>query len=557
LLAFVLMLLAAGTVRGGSARGELLPFALEDSVQFPGNRHTYQVYVPAAYQPDRPACLFVGLETSPDEAAAALDELIARKQMPVTIAVFVGVGPADRSLQLDSPGDSFARFLLEELLPDLQKRQTSDGRPLRISPDGNDRAIGGVGSGAVAAFTVAWEKPSEFTRVAVDDGAFVAIRGADRYPALIRRFEPRPLRIHLAATPGPGDDLFGDASLAIQALHRSLRWAGHDVPPTLLTTGPTGGRARLGQAMRWLWRGWPKPIALGPGRNPTLASLLVPGDAGGWQLVGEGYRFTEGPTANARGEVLFNDIPASRTYKVGLDGQVTVWLADSRKANGQAFGRDGRLYAIAGGAGQVLAYNPQLEQQRPAVVAEGFSGNDLVVAHNGNVYVTSPPDAREPARPSNVWLVRPDGQKQVVDTGLKYANGVALSPDQRTLYVDDHRSRWVFRYQIQPDGTLKHRQRFCALVVPETADDTSADGIKVDRQGRLFVATRTGLLQICDGDGRVVAILPTPNRRISNLTFGGPDFDVLYATAGDRVWRRKLNVQGANAWAPPISTTQP
>jgi sugar lactone lactonase YvrE len=179
-----------------------------------------------------------------------------------------------------------------------------------------------------------------------------------------------------------------------------------------------------------------------------------------------------------------------------------------------------------------------------------------VVAHNGNVYVTSPPDAREPARPSNVWLVRPDGQKQVVDTGLKYANGVALSPDQRTLYVDDHRSRWVFRYQIQPDGTLKHRQRFCALVVPETADDTSADGIKVDRQGRLFVATRTGLLQICDGDGRVVAILPTPNRRISNLTFGGPNFDVLYATAGDRVWRRKLNVQGANAWAPPIRTTE-
>ena len=73
-------------------------------------------------------------------------------------------------------------------------------------------------------------------------------------------------------------------------------------------------------------------------------------------------------------------------------------------------------------------------------------------------------------------------------------------------------------------------------MVPETADDTSADGIKVDRLGRLYVATRTGLLQICDGEGRVVAILPTPNRRISNLTFGGPDFDVLYATAGDRVF---------------------
>jgi sugar lactone lactonase YvrE len=345
--------------------------------------------------------------------------------------------------------------------------------------------------------------------------------------------------------------------VALQALHRSLRWAGYDVPVAPLATGTAGGRARFGQAMRWLWRGWPKPVTLGTGRNPTLASVVVPGDAGAWQLVGEGYRFTEGPTVNARGEVFFNDIPASKTYKVGLDGQVGLWLADSSKANGQAFGPDGRLYAMAGGAGQVLAHGATPEGQpagqRPAVVAEGFSGNDLVVAHNGNVYLTSPPDTREPARPSNVWLVRPNGQKQVVDTGLKYANGIALSPDQRTLYVDDHRSRWVFRYRIQPDGTLKRRQRFCALVVPETADDSSADGIKVDRLGRLFVATRTGLLQICDGDGRVVAIVPTPNRRISNLTFGGPDFDVLYATAGDRVWRRKLNVQGANAWAPPLN----
>ena len=552
LLAFALA--RSPRAQGAPARGELLTFVLEESAQFPGSRHPYQVYVPAAYQPDRPACLFVGLQTPADEAAQALDELIARKQMPVTIAVFVALEQSQRSLALDSPGDSFARLLLEELLPDLHRRQASDGRPLRVSADGNDRAIGGVGSGAVAAFTVAWEKPSEFTRVAVDDGPFVAIRGADRYPALIRRFEPRPLRLHFAATPGPGDERFGDAALALQALLRSLRWAGYELPTAPVAAGSPGGRARFGQAMRWLWRGWPKPIAPGPGRNPTLAELLVPGEAGGWQLVGEGYRFTEGPTTNARGEVFFNDIPASRTYKVGLDGQVSVWLTDSRKANGQAFGPDGRLYAMAGGAGPVLAYD---EQQRLAVVAEGFSGNDLVVAHNGNVYVTSPPDSREPARPSNVWLVRPDRSKQVVDSGLKYANGVALSPDQRTLYVDDHRSRWVFRYQIQPDGTLKHRQRFCALVVPETADDTSADGIKVDRQGRLFVATRTGLLQICDGEGRVVAILPTPNRRISNLTFGGPDFDVLYATAGDRVWRRKLKLQGANAWAPPIAETPP
>jgi gluconolactonase len=548
-LAIALSLLVPAAATAAPARGELLSFVLDDSAQFPGTRHAYEVYVPAAYQPDRPAALFVGLDqTSSEEAAAALDELIARKQMPVTVGVFVGVADDQRSLELDSPGDSFARFLVEELLPDVQKRQTSDGRPLRLSAAAGDRTIGGTGSGAVAAFTAAWEKPTEFARVWSEDGAFVAIRGADRYPALVRRFEPRPLRLFLTAKPGHGEDSFGDRWLGTQALHRALRWAGYDVPAELRPAVGASGRARFSQAMRWLWRGWPQqPVAPRPGKNPVLSEILI--SAADWELVGEGYRFTEGPTVNPKGEVFFNDIPAARTYKVGLDGQVSVFLSDSRKANGQAFGPDGRLYAMTGGAGQVMAYDPQ---GRGSVITEGFSGNDLVVAHNGNIYLTSPPDAREPARASHVYLVRPDGQKLQVDTGLKYANGIALSPDQRTLYVDDHRSRWVFRYQIQPDGTLKHKQRFCALVVPETADDTSADGIKVDRLGRLYVATRTGLLQICDGEGRVVAILPTPNRRISNLTFGGPDFDVLYATAGDRVFRRKLKVQGANAWAAPL-----
>jgi sugar lactone lactonase YvrE len=221
-----------------------------------------------------------------------------------------------------------------------------------------------------------------------------------------------------------------------------------------------------------------------------------------------------------------------------------VYLPESQNANGQAFGPDGRRYVVTG-ASTIAAYDSKAAK----VIAGGFAGNDLVVAHNGNIYATNPPGG-DSTEPSKVWLIRPSGEKSVVDTGLRYANGVTLSPDQSLLYVDDHRSHWVYSYQIQPDGTLLHKQRFYALHVPESADDAGADGMRVDRAGRLYVATRMGI-QICDQAGKVTAILPTPNRRVSNLAFGGKNFDVLFATAGDRVYRRHLKTQGANAWAPP------
>jgi gluconolactonase len=178
------------------------------------------------------------------------------------------------------------------------------------------------------------------------------------------------------------------------------------------------------------------------------------------------------------------------------------------------------------------------------------------VAHNGNAYATNPPPGNS-NEPSKIFLVRPNGEKVVVDTGVRFANGITLSPDQTLLFVADYRSRWVYSYQIQADGTLAHKQRFHALHVLETNDDAGADGMKVDREGRLWVTGRGGLLQICDQAGKVLAILQTPNRRSSNLTFGGPAFDTLFVTAGDKVYKRRVKVRGANAWAPPLKPAAP
>jgi sugar lactone lactonase YvrE len=188
------------------------------------------------------------------------------------------------------------------------------------------------------------------------------------------------------------------------------------------------------------------------------------------------------------------------------------------------------------------------------VVAEGIAGNDIAARADGSLYVTAP-GASSPA--SNVvWLVRASGEKVVVDAGLKFPNGVTLSPDQSLLYVCDSRSHWVYSYQVQPDGTLRYKQKFDRLHQPDTADESGADGMRCDRDGRLYVATKMGI-QVCDQAGRVTCILPTPNGRVANLCFGGATFDTLFAACGDQVFRRRLKVRGLNPSAGPLKSAAP
>jgi sugar lactone lactonase YvrE/enterochelin esterase-like enzyme len=548
----------------GVPRGEIIKLSFDKSKIFPGTTRDYWIYVPAQYKPDTPACVFVCQDGIRYEAPTVFDNLINRKEMPVTIGVFIAPGivkamDADaalsrfnRSYEYDGLGDNYARFLLAELLPEVETKQTSDGRAIKLSHDGNDRAIGGASSGAIAAFTAAWERPDAFSRVFTSIGTFVDLRGGMRYPSLIRKYEPKPIRIFMQDGSNDLNIYGGDWWMANQTMERAFQFAGYEVQHVWGDGGHTENQAKavFPDAMRWLWKDWPQPVKTGQSRNPTLNDLLIPGED--WQLVSEGYKFTEGPAANAKGEVFFNDVSNSKTYKIGLDGKISQYLADSKKGNGQAFGPDGRLYAVASGDQKVIAY---ATDGTVKVIAEGFVGNDIVVAHNGNVYVTNPP-ADNANDPSKVWLIKPNGEKTVVDTGIKYSNGVTLSADQTLLYVADYRSHWVYSFVIQPDGTLGMKQQYYWLQLADPADWSNADGMRVDRDGRLYVATRMGI-QVCDQAGRVQCILPTPNGRLSNISFGGEHFDTLFATCGDRIYKRKLKVTGANAWGPPNKPAAP
>ena len=550
----------------GVPQGELIKFEFASVKIFPGTTREVTIYVPRQYDGLKPACVYVNQDGVQWNAPTVFDNLIARGEIPVLIGVFVRPGIVktsdaahaldrfNRSYEYDGLGDAYARFLLDEVLPSVEGRKTSDGRVIRLSLAGNDRAIGGSSSGAIAAFTAAWERPDAFSRVFSAIGTYVGLRGGDHYPTLIRKYEPKGLRVFLQDGANDNNIYAGDWWMANQSMERSLIFSGYDVHHAWGDGGHSGkqGTMLFPDALRWLWQGWPEPVKnVAPSKNATLAAVLIAGES--WQLVREGFINTDAPAVNAHGEVFFNDLGRNVTHKIGLDGALSEVNANCEKASGQAFGPDGKLYSVSGLIPNVLAREPD---GRSTLLALGNRGNDVVVVSNGNVYFTNSPLASS-NEPSRVWLLRPGSREPLeVDVGLRFSNGIALSPDQTLLYVSDYRSHWVYSYQIQPDGTLAHKQRYYWLHVPDGEDQSFADGLKVDREGRLYVATRLGI-QICDQAGRVQCILPTPNGRCSNLVFGGVKFDTLYVTSGDKVFKRRLNVVGINAWAPPLKPTAP
>lgn len=554
----------ASVEQAGVPKGEVLKFEFADSKIFPGTWREYWVYIPAQYKPEKPACVYINQDGVQWKAPTVFDNLIHKKEMPVTIGVFVMHGRVkatnaetaldrfNRSFEYDGLGDNYARFLLEELLPEVEKQKASDGRPIRLSKNGNDRAIGGASSGAVCAFTAAWERPDAFTRVFSAIGTYVGLRGANEYPTLIRKYEPKPIRVYLQDGTNDLNIYAGDWWKSNEMMERALTFAGYEVKYVWGEGAHNGkhGTAVFPDAMRWLWKDYPKPVATGKSQNQFLSDILIENE--NWELVGEGYSFTEGTAANVTGEVFYQDIPNSKTYKVGLDGKLTVLNLDAKKASGTAFSPDGKRYVVAGGVKQIISYDPTGKE---TIVADEQTGNDIVVAKNGNVYFTAPNGV---SNPSKLYLIKPNGEKLEVDQGLKFANGLTLSPDQTQLYVTESASHWVWVYQIQADGTLAHKQRYGWLHVRDVDENAWSDGLKCDKDGRIYVTTLTGI-QVLDQTGRVNAILPVPKTKgqVSNLCFGGPNFDIMYITCVDKVFRRKVKVKGANTFDSPNKPAAP
>ncbi len=546
----------------GVPRGTVTKFSwISHGGMYPEISRDYWVYVPAQYDANKPACLMVfqdGSGAIKEEGdlrvPVVFDNLIQQGAMPVTVGVFVdpGVlrnGPGEkpslmnRSFEYDSMDERYVRFLTGELLPEIEKRW-------KISANPNDHAIGGLSSGAIAAFSAAMLRPDAFRRVLSFIGSYTNLRGGNQWPDLVRKMEPAPLRVFMQDGNHDLNIFAGDWWMANQDMNSALNYRGYEVKFVTGTESHNGkhGGAILPEALRWLWQRWPAAIPTPAKKMPEgfadIGNVIDPSSS--WELVGDGYGFTEGPAVDREGNVFFADVTINRIYKVDAhSGKPVPFREDTGGASGLMFGRDGRLYAAQNGKKRIVAYEPD---GRETVLAENVGSNDIAVSSSGAIYFTDPST-------KSIRRIDPQASQHPVQQGLQFPNGIRFTSDERMLMVADSATRWVWSFPLEPGGGLGDGEPFYRLELPLAGDgklvNAWPDGIAFDSTGNLYVATKSGI-QICDEAGRVFGILRKPSEADpSNLVFGGADFHTLYVTAKDKVFRRRLLHRGYLPWVPP------
>jgi enterochelin esterase family protein len=253
------------TERPGAPKGKLTHQEPWKSQIFAGTSREWWVYVPAQYNDDHPACVMVfqdGAGYTPF-VPTVFDNLIAEGAMPVTVAVFINPGTGrgengrgQRSVEYDTLSDRYARFLLEEILPEVEKS-------VKLRHDPESRAIAGISSGGICAWTVAWERPDEFGKVLSWVGSFTNIasgasgrEGGHNYEALIRKSPRKPIRIFLQDGANDLDNANGNWPLANQQMAKALQFAGYNYKFVFGQGFHSNrhGRAILPESLRWLWR---------------------------------------------------------------------------------------------------------------------------------------------------------------------------------------------------------------------------------------------------------------------------------------------------------------
>lgn len=251
--------------KAGVPKGKVTQQPAWKSTIFADTERNWWIYVPAQYKPEKPACVMVFQDGggAKNYIPTAFDNLIASGEMPVTVGVFIDPGKkagdkSNRSFEYDTLSDQYPRFLLEEILPEVQKT-------VKLRTDAPARAIAGNSSGGICAWTAAWERPNEFSKVMSWIGSFTNIQsgpskreGGHNYPALIRKTEKKPIRVFLQDGENDLDNPHGNWPLANQQMAKALAFASYDYKFVYGQGFHSGkhGQAILPDALRWLWRDW-------------------------------------------------------------------------------------------------------------------------------------------------------------------------------------------------------------------------------------------------------------------------------------------------------------
>ena len=426
---------------------------------------------------------------------------------------------------------------------------------VKLTGDPELRAICGMSSGAICAFTVAWERPDSFRKVLSQIGSFTNIRGGNVYPSWIRKTERKPIRVFLQDGSNDLNNLHGNWPLANQEMASALAFMGYDHQFVLGTGSHSGqhGGAILPDTLRWLWRPalaeLPKPLTKDNlGGDEALSKVLADGGKpGDWELIGEGYGFTDAACGDAEGNFYFSDLGKSLLYRVGVnETKPVVWLEGGPKISGMKFGADGKIYAATQGQGtnnakKIVVIDPATKLIE--TVATEVNPNDLIVSKAGWIYFTDTGAGQVIGVPTNA---RNMSRPHPVAGGINKPNGIGLTPDQRQLIVSEYGGTNAWTFLVADDGSLRGGEKNLELRAPVGKTDSGGDGLTTDAAGRCWITSHLGI-QMFDANGRLGGIVSRPQEKGTvSCAFAGPGRAWLYACSSDKVYRRKTLTAAAH-----------
>jgi gluconolactonase len=549
----------------GVPKGTVTKHVLPAGVFYPGTPHNYAVYVPAQYDAKKPAAFMVFLDGSGYlgdgiRVPVVLDNLIAKHEVPPMIGIFVdpGVLPAasadvqnrfERVFEYDSLSERYSWFLLEELIPAVAKEYN-----LSTNPD--DRGIAGTSTGAVGAFMAAWNRPDQFHRVLSFIGTYVAMKGGDQLPALVRKTEPKPIRIfmqdgagdHIVPAEPYGTSFAGSWPISNRVMFEALEYSGYDAKLEMGTEAHNmkQGGAIIPDALRWLWRGYPEPIVVREpaqmkeaGWDPRAKVYSSVWADKRWEQVGGTYGEVVSPTGGESGDVFFADAKADRIYKSDAAGKVSVFKDGAGGVKALRVGVGGVLYAYQAARRQIVAYTPDGKER---VVARGVDVSDMAVTAKSTIYFSD-------AVHKTIGFVDASGGVRVVYQGGEIAlpRGVALSGDQAMLVVSDAQGRFSWSFQIAANGSIENGEPFYRLEAPEVGWKSGVRAVAEDSIGQVYFATPMGV-QMCEANGRMAAVFNPPEHGgVSSVVFAGKKMDWMYVAEGGKLFRRPVKISGVSS----------
>jgi gluconolactonase len=279
-----------------------------------------------------------------------------------------------------------------------------------------------------------------------------------------------------------------------------------------------------------------------PAQDEGLNAIVA--DGAKLEKVADGFLFTEGPTADKKGNIYFTDQPNNRILMWNEKTGISTFLEPCSRSNGMAFDSKGNLWSCADEKGELLMITPQ---KKIEVVSASFDGhryngpNDIWIAPDGGLYFSDPFYARNYWEHSKmtqdkqcVYYLKPDHKTliRIVDD-LIQPNGLIGTPDGKTLFITDMQGRKTWSYTINPDGSLSNKKLFCEM---------GSDGLTIDSDGNLYLVGRG--VTVFDKTGKYIGNIPVPEGWTANVCFGGKDFKSLFITASKGLYRIRMKVKG-------------